>query len=74
MADTPWFQSYLAFDPERVIRDVHQPIAILRTDDASSVAPEHADRLAVAARGRKRAVELLADVKALGPWLAKNME
>lgn len=74
LADTPWFQSFLAFDPLRVLRDAHQPVVILRGTDTGAVPPHHADRLAETARARKRAVEIVTDGKAIGPWLARNME
>ena len=74
IADTPWFQSFLAFDPLRVIRDVHQPIVIVRGSDTGGRAPYHADRLADAARVRKRAVEVVVDTIMLGEWLARHLE
>ena len=74
IADTPWFQSYLAFDPLRVIRDVHQPVLIVRGSDVGGVAPHHADKLAAAARARKRTVDVAADAKTVGEWLARNLE
>jgi pimeloyl-ACP methyl ester carboxylesterase len=75
-AETPWFQSYLAFDPGRVLRDVHQPLLIVRASGASGIGAHHAERLAEIARARKRkvAVEVVDDVKAIGGWLAKNLE
>jgi pimeloyl-ACP methyl ester carboxylesterase len=74
LADTPWFESYLAFDPARVIRDVHQPVVIVRGGEESAVPPQHADALAEAARNRKRPVEIVTDTKAVGAWLAKNLQ
>jgi pimeloyl-ACP methyl ester carboxylesterase len=53
-ADSPWFQSFLAFDPARVIRDVRQPILIVQGELDTQVAPYHAERLAELARARKR--------------------
>ena len=73
LADTPWFQSYLSFDPIRVLRDVHQPIVIVRGTDASAVGPQHADRLAEAAKTRKRQVDIVDDVKSVGSWLAARL-
>ena len=73
-ADTPWFQSYLAFDPLRALRDVHQPVIIVRGSDAAAIAPSHAERLAEVARERKRPVEVVTDDKAIGPWLARNLQ
>jgi uncharacterized protein len=72
MADTPWFQSYLSFDPVRVMRDARQPVLLVRGDDRV-VAEHHAERLAEIARGRKRAVEVASDTDAIGPWLAAQL-
>ena len=56
-ADTPWFQSFLAFDPARIIRDLREPILIVHGTLDTEVAPDHADRLADMARARRRKVE-----------------
>ena len=56
MADTPWFQSFLAFDPARVMRDVRQPLLIVQGELDTQVPPAHADRLAELARARERKV------------------
>ncbi len=55
-ADTPWFASYLAFDPAKVLKDVRQPLLIVQGGLDSQVPPHHADALAALARGRKRQV------------------
>jgi uncharacterized protein len=55
-ADTPWFHSYLSFDPIKVMKDVRQPILIVQGELDTQVAPHHADKLAEAARARKRNV------------------
>jgi pimeloyl-ACP methyl ester carboxylesterase len=55
-ADTPWFHSFLAFDPARVMRDVRQPVLVVQGELDTQVAPHHADRLADLARARKRKV------------------
>ena len=75
-ADTPWFQSYLAFDPARVLRDVRQPLAIVRGGDTNGLPPHHADRLADLARARKRnvPVEILDSEKAIGAFLMQNLK
>jgi len=53
-ADTPWFQSFLAYDPGRVMKDVRQPLLIVQGDLDTQVQPHHADKLAELARARKR--------------------
>jgi pimeloyl-ACP methyl ester carboxylesterase len=75
-ADTPWFQSYLTFDPARVLRDIRQPIVIVTTAGADTIGSQHADRLAELARARRRkaAVDVIDGPAAIGPWLAKNLE
>ncbi len=55
-ADTPWFQSFLAFDPASVIRDLREPILIVHGALDTQVAPYHAERLAELARARRRKV------------------
>jgi pimeloyl-ACP methyl ester carboxylesterase len=52
-ADTPWFKSFLEFDPAEVIEDVPQPVLIIQGDLDKQVAPHHADKLAQLARARK---------------------
>jgi pimeloyl-ACP methyl ester carboxylesterase len=54
VADSPWFQSFLAFDPVKVMKDVRQPILIVQGELDRQVDAHHADRLAELARGRKR--------------------
>ena len=49
-ADTPWFQSLLAFDPARVIEDVRQPLLFVHGELDRQVPVAHADRLAALAR------------------------
>ena len=56
VADTPWFQSLLAFDPARTMRDVRQPVLIVQGELDTQVLPHHADRLAELARARRRKV------------------
>jgi pimeloyl-ACP methyl ester carboxylesterase len=55
-AEIPWFASYLAFDPARVMRDVRQPLLIVQGELDTQVPPHHADKLAELARARKRKV------------------
>ncbi len=49
-ADTPWFQSVLAFNPARVIEDVRQPLLFIHGELDRQVPVAHADRLADLAR------------------------
>jgi uncharacterized protein len=53
-ADSAWFQSLLAFDPARVMRDLRQPLLILQGELDTQVKPHHATRLAELARARRR--------------------
>ena len=53
-ADTPWFASYLAFDPAKVMKDVRQPMLIVQGALDRQVPAHHADALAELARARKR--------------------
>jgi pimeloyl-ACP methyl ester carboxylesterase len=53
-ADTPWFASFLAFDPVRPLEDARQPILIVQGALDTQVPPHHADKLAELARARKR--------------------
>lgn len=53
-AESPWFQSFLRFDPARVMKDIRQPILILQGSLDTQVAPHHAEKLAELANARKR--------------------
>jgi alpha-beta hydrolase superfamily lysophospholipase len=55
-ADVPWFQSFLAFDPVRVMRDVDQPVLVLQPALDTQVAPVNAERLETAAKARRKVV------------------
>jgi pimeloyl-ACP methyl ester carboxylesterase len=52
-ADTPWFQSFLAFDPAKVMRNVRQPVLVVQGDLDTQVAPANAARLEALAGQRK---------------------
>jgi uncharacterized protein len=54
-ADTPWFQSFLAFDPARMMKDVNQPLLIVQGELDTQVPPSNADRLETLAKARKKA-------------------
>lgn len=58
VADTPWFYSFLTFDPERAMRDTRQPVLILQGELDTQVKPHHADQLAEFARARKTKAEV----------------
>jgi uncharacterized protein len=61
-ADTPWFQSFLVFDPARVIRDVRQPVLFIHGELDAEVPVSHLDRLGELAQkeGRSRSVSVVA--------------
>jgi len=52
-ADTPWFRSFLTFDPAPVMAKVQQPVMMIQGDRDRQVAARHAQLLADAARARK---------------------
>jgi pimeloyl-ACP methyl ester carboxylesterase len=53
VADTPWFYSFLTFDPEKAINNTRQPVLIVQGERDAQVLPHHADKLAALARQRK---------------------
>jgi pimeloyl-ACP methyl ester carboxylesterase len=61
VAESPWFQSFLGFDPAKVVKDVRQPMLIVHGELDTQVRPYHADRLAELARAtnRKTPVEVV---------------
>jgi uncharacterized protein len=52
-ADTPWFFSFLTFDPEKAMENTRQPVVIVQGELDTQVMPHHADQLGVMARERK---------------------
>jgi pimeloyl-ACP methyl ester carboxylesterase len=56
-ADTPWFKSFLSFDPAQAMRRVKAPVLILQGDLDKQVFSHHADKLGELARARDRKVE-----------------
>jgi pimeloyl-ACP methyl ester carboxylesterase len=59
-ADTPWFQSLLAYDPAKVIGDVDVPVLVVHGDLDREVPVAHAERLASLARqGDAESVDLV---------------
>jgi pimeloyl-ACP methyl ester carboxylesterase len=61
VADTPWFYSFLTFDPRKAMSDTRQPVLIVQGELDVQVQPYHADSLAEMARARrgKALVELV---------------
>lgn len=61
VADTPWFYSFLTFDPEKAMNNTRQPVLIVQGELDVQVQPHHADKLAEFARARrtKAAVEVV---------------
>jgi pimeloyl-ACP methyl ester carboxylesterase len=53
-ADSPWFQSFLAFEPGRVLGDVHQPLLIMQPMLDAEVEPSNLERLDALAKAKKR--------------------
>lgn len=52
-ADTPYFQSFLAFDPAKIIKSAEQPLLIVQGMLDKQVPADHADKLEAMARQRK---------------------
>ena len=53
-ADTPWFRSFLAFDPADTLRRIRQPLLVIHGALDQEVPPHHADRLETIAGERTR--------------------
>ena len=53
-AETIWYRSFLQFDVADTVRRTRQPILILHGDENRQIAVEHADRLLLLARQRRR--------------------
>lgn len=59
-ADTPWFQSLLAFDPAKVVDDVRQPILFVHGELDRQVPVAHMTQLSdIARKGRSKSVEVV---------------
>jgi hypothetical protein len=60
-ADTPWFQSLLSYNPEKVLEHVGQPLLIVHGELDRQVPVAHADRLADLARKKSdsKAIEVV---------------
>ncbi len=53
-ADTPWFKSWLLFDPAVAIPKIDQPVLIVHGALDTIIPPAHADRLEALARARRK--------------------
>lgn len=53
-ADTPWFQSLLAYDPAAVLARVKQPLLFVHGQLDKQIPVEHVERLAEIARGTSK--------------------
>ena len=53
-ADTPWFRSFLTFDPATAIGRLRQPLLVIHGELDRYVPVHHADRLAELARARRK--------------------
>lgn len=60
-ADTPWFQSLLAYDPAKVLDDIRQPLLIVHGEIDREVPVAHADKLAALARqeSKSKAIDIV---------------
>jgi pimeloyl-ACP methyl ester carboxylesterase len=54
LADTPWFYSFLTFDPAKAMADTRAPVLIVQGELDTQVLPRHADKLAELARAKGR--------------------
>ena len=53
VADTPWFYSFLTFDPQKAMSETRQPVLIVQGELDVQVQPYHADKLGELARARR---------------------
>jgi pimeloyl-ACP methyl ester carboxylesterase len=53
VADTPWFYSFLTFDPKKAMSETRAPVLIVQGALDTQVQPHHADQLADLARARR---------------------
>ncbi len=52
-ADTPWYRSFLLFDPAKTLKKTSQPILIVHGELDRQIPPANADKLGEIARSRK---------------------
>jgi len=64
-ADTPWFQSFLLFDPAKVMPRTKQPMLFLRGELDMQVSAECHEQLVALARARKGAAGQAVEVRTL---------
>jgi pimeloyl-ACP methyl ester carboxylesterase len=53
-AGSPWFRSLLMFDPVKAMKDVDQPLLVIRAERDVQVPPHHGEKLAALANARKK--------------------
>lgn len=53
-ADTPWFRSFLAFDPAAIMKKVRQPLLVIRAERDTQVPMHHGEKLVSIANARKK--------------------
>ena len=53
-ADTPWFKSWLQFDPSKALKEMHQPVLIVHGALDAETPPSNADRLEQLSAGRSK--------------------
>ena len=60
-ADTPWFQSLLAYDPAKVLKEIRQPLLIVHGEVDRETPVAHAEKLAELARqqSKSKSVDLV---------------
>ena len=51
--DTPWYRSFVLFDPADVVRRINQPMLVVHGELDGQIPPHHADRLVALAQQRK---------------------
>jgi uncharacterized protein len=54
-AESPWFASFLAFDPAPIIAKLDQPLFVIQGALDAQVPPHHAEKLGTLANARKKA-------------------
>ncbi|MGE0395011.1 MAG: alpha/beta hydrolase family protein, partial [Vicinamibacterales bacterium] len=60
-ADTPWFQSFLQYDPAKPLKDIDQPLLILQGELDQQVPAAHAERLGALAKkvSKSKSIEVV---------------